>query len=210
MPAYLSISFVCAKKNMHPKTVHDFCYGLLENGFTFLSGYWGYEEDSLSDIIAWNQTKLEENFEPGRTEPVSRRYKQILFAYGGFSEVRMFVLNCREEETFSFEIILPEDELIRWKKGIPEYDEEKIDGLVGLCEKLWQQPYVRVIQTELELSDPAPSMEEIKNGAMPGVEPFAILPKAVWTRLREKENGSREYVCSDIPGDGVVLRLPER
>ena len=216
MPAYFSICFECEKKKIYKDLVHDFCQGLLENGFAFLSGYWGYEEDSLADIITWNQRKLEENFQLDRAEHHSHGYKQLLFSYGDFSEVRLFLLNFREEERFSFVVIIPEDELISWKKGVPDYDGAKIDRLVQVCERMWQQPYVGAIQTELELSDPVPQAEEIRDGAAPGVEPFAILPKAVWESFREKKDrdvagytceSACGYTCAEAAGDGVVLRL---
>lgn len=207
MPAYFSICFECEKKKIYKDLLHDFCQGLLENGFAFLSGYWGYEEDSLADIIAWNQRKLEENFQLDRAEHHSHDYKQILFLYGDFSEVRLFLLNFREEETFSFVVIIPEDELISWEKRAPEYDGTKIGRLMQVCERMWRQPYISAIQTGLELSDPVPSVEEIRDGATPGVEPFAILPKTIRESLLAKGNDLRKYVVTDIGRDGILLRL---
>ena len=205
MPAYFSIQFTCDKKSLYPGLVRDFCDRLIENGCRFLGGYWGYEEDSLADIAAWNQRRLEENLEPGVRE--AYLYKQLLLAYEEFSEVRMYLTNFRGEETFTFHVILPEDELIAWGKEGPGYDMAKIKGLMSLCERLWQQPYICLIQTELELSDPVPSEAEIREGAVPGAEPFAILSKAVWQAWKEKGGQAEKYRWENIAGEGVMVCL---
>lgn len=217
MPAYFSVRFVCEKKNIYPDLVKDFCESLLAGGFAFLSGYWGSEEDSFADIIAWNQKKLEENYELGFTEHYSHGYKQMLFDYGGYSEVRMFVSNDRDEDVFSFDVIIPEDELIDWNGGAPGYNSEKIAGLERFCQKIWMQAYISTVQTELELSDPAPTAEEIRAGAVPGAEPFAILPKEVWqgfcrrdklsAERNDTERVSEKYACRNTGRSGVLLRL---
>ncbi|MBR1772014.1 MAG: hypothetical protein IJ747_08290, partial [Lachnospiraceae bacterium] len=190
MPAYFCVRFICEKKNIYPNMVKDFYESLLAGGFSFLSGYWGSEEDSFEEIAAWNQKKLEANYEPESAEHYSRRYKQILFDYGGFSEVRMYMLNEREEEEFSFDLIVPEDELIEWNEGKPAYRPDRMEGLRRLAERIWQQPYIYMVQTELELSDPAPTGAEILAGAMPGVEPFAILPKHMWQTYCQSQKGT--------------------
>ena len=79
MPAYFSIKLECGKKNLYPELVQDFCDCLTRNGCRFLGGYWGYEEDSLADIAAWNQRKLEENLEPGVRE--TYLYSVLLLFY---------------------------------------------------------------------------------------------------------------------------------
>lgn len=216
MPAYFSMKFVCEKKCMYPRLVQDFYTALIGNGLRFAGGYWGYETDAPEEIIAWNQAKLEADYVPEPTESYLSGYKQMLFEYGGFSEVRSFLLNRREEGRFEFHVILPEDELICWHKSGPEYDPGKVDGLVFLCEKIWKLPYVSLIQTELELSDPSPSAEEICDGAEPGAEPFAILPESVWNTWCEKsgspnapqgrKTAAQKYVCRSTDRGGVIIK----
>ena len=59
-----------------------------EAGMKFQSGYWGFEEDSLEEATEWNQRKLEEDFNLGFTEHHSHDYKQVIYKFGGYSEVR--------------------------------------------------------------------------------------------------------------------------
>ncbi|MBR1701067.1 MAG: acyl carrier protein [Lachnospiraceae bacterium] len=207
MPAYFSMKFVCEKKCIYPKLVQDFYTALIGNGFRFAGGYWGYDMDTPEEIIAWNQAKLEADYVPEPSEPYFNGYKQMLFEYGGFSEVRGFWLNRREDAYFEFHVILPEDELICWHKSGPEYDAKKVDRLVLLGEKMWQFPCVCLIQTELELSDPSPSLEEICDGAEPGAEPFAILPEAAWNVWNEKNASEEKYVCRRTDRGGVIIKL---
>ena len=205
MPAYFSMIFTCKKNMVFEGLIQDFCDSLMNAGFVFQSGYWGYEEDSLSEIAAWNQQKLREDHEPDPKAAYLTGYKQIMFTYGGFSEVRMFVQNYKEDDTFSFHVVLPEDELILWMKGRPDYDRKKVKGLLAVCERIWQRPYVERIQTELELSDPLSEEEEIRKGAEPGAEPFAILAGELWKMWKENSLYVEKYVCRRIQRDGVII-----
>ena len=126
----------------------------------------------------------------------------------------MYMLNEREEEEFSFDLIVPEDELIEWNEGKPAYRPDRMEGLRRLAERIWQQPYIYMVQTELELSDPAPTGAEILAGAMPGVEPFAILPKHMWQTYCQSQKGtavegdiSERFVERTTDRGGVLLRL---
>ena len=145
MPAYFCIRFICEKKNMYPDLVKDFCESLLTGGFAFLSGYWGSEEEPFAQIAAWNQKKLTENFEPGPEDRFSDGYRQMLFSYGDYSEVRMYILNAQEDEEFSFDVIVPEDELIDWNAGAPGYRADRIADLIRICRRIWLLPYVSMI-----------------------------------------------------------------
>ncbi|MCI9384664.1 MAG: hypothetical protein HFI24_10755 [Lachnospiraceae bacterium] len=107
MPAYFSITF---ELNKGRDAIDSFCKTLIHSGLVFKSGYWGFENDSFDDIITWNQNRLDKNFQLGYTEHHSHDYKQMLFDYFNFSEVRLFVMNNRKERTFSFELIVPDQE----------------------------------------------------------------------------------------------------
>lgn len=105
MPAYFSLTF---ELNKSRNAVGAFCETLVHSGPVFKSGYWGFENDSFAGIIAWNQKKLDEDFELGYTEHHSYDYKQMLFDYADFSEVRLFIMNQRRKPVFSFALIVPE------------------------------------------------------------------------------------------------------
>ena len=87
-------------------------------GMVFQSGYWGFEKDSLEGINRWNQKKLEEDFVLGETEHHMHDYKQVIYAYGSYSEVRGFWMNHYPEDgEFTYEIIIPVSEVL--EKGYP-------------------------------------------------------------------------------------------
>ena len=118
MPAYFSISF---ELNKSQTAVKEFCAAVIDAGLVFKSGYWGFENDSFDDIVAWNQNKLDNNFQLGYTEHYSHDFKQMLFDFSDFSEVRLFVMNDKKSSTFDFNLIIPEDDFVEWTKNNDEY-----------------------------------------------------------------------------------------
>lgn len=90
MPAYFNLSVQFRRDELYPTFVKDFYALLDEAGMRFQSGYWGFEEDSLEETTEWNQRKLEEDFNLGFTEHHSHDYKQVIYKFGGYSEVRGF------------------------------------------------------------------------------------------------------------------------
>lgn len=94
--------------------------------------------------------------------------------YQSFSEVRLFIFNIQKKDSFSFNIIIPEDDFIKFNRGTAKYDPQVISVLKQLACDIWQWEYVDAIQTSLELSDGDVSFDKIEKGELPSAEPFAI------------------------------------
>lgn len=199
MPAYFSLTFELYKG---PDAISAFCNTLIHSGPVFKSGYWGFENDSFDDIIIWNQKKLDEDFELGYTEHHSHGYKQMLFDYFDFSEVRLFVMNTRKERTFSFELIVPEDDLLDYTEKEGKYSvhlkTERMEQLKSVAKKMWMGTAALAIQTGWELSDNPPATGEIAKGTKPQIEPFCIINSS----LVEKEP---DFVYEYIERSGVLI-----
>lgn len=184
MPAYFSITFELSKR---PNVIRDFCDSMNESGLSFLRGYWASENDSLSEIISWNQNKLDEDFVLGRSEHYTHNYKQMLLSYSDFSEVRLFIINKKSKPTFSFELIVPEDDLINYSKEQDgSYSRKLMDRrmteLKDLAQKMWSSLDILIIQTGWELSECASNYEDISLNNKPQAEPFAIIPEKIYQR----------------------------
>ncbi|MCC8024060.1 MAG: hypothetical protein LIP16_01965 [Clostridium sp.] len=175
MPAYFNLSVQFRRDELYPTFVKDFYTMLDEAGMKFQSGYWGFEEDSLEETIQWNQRKLEEDFNLGFTEHHSHDYKQVIYRFGAYSEVRGFWMNNYPEDgEFTYEIIIPESEVLM--EGYPvRFIKKKMDRLLELSEGIWQFPPVRAIQTGLEIEDDSAGLAELAQGGCPSAWPFAIV-----------------------------------
>lgn len=181
MPAYFSIKFEVKKDR---GAISSFCKALIQSGLAFKSGFWGFEDDSFDDIIAWNQEKLDDNFKLGLTEHHSHDYKQMLFDFSDFSEVRLYVLNDQQSNTFSFSLIVPENDLVKFKRENDgtysrERETEKMERLVSVAKKMWGSTDIVSVQTGWEFSDFPPSADEISKGAKPQAEPFCIISSSL-------------------------------
>ena len=200
MPAYYSISISIKKKNKYDCLFEDFINILKSKGFVYKSGFWGFEDNTLDEIISWNTDKLNSDFELGDDENYLHDYKQICWNYQSFSEVRLFIFNIQKKDSFSFNIIIPEDDFIKFKRGTAKYDPQVISVLKQLACDIWQWEYVDAIQTSLELSDGDVSFDKIEKGELPSAEPFAIIPAVFW-------NGSddREYNVTAIQRGGALI-----
>lgn len=200
MPAYFSLTF---ELNKSQDAVSTFCETLIHSGLVFKSGYWGFENDSFDDIIIWNQKKLDEDFELGYTEHHSHDYKQMLFDFFDFSEVRLFVMNYRKKRTFSFELIVPEDDLLDYtEENEGKYSvrrkTERMEQLKSVAKKMWVGTAALAIQTGWEESDIPPSAVEIAKGIKPQIEPFCIINSSSY----EKEPA---LVYEYIERSGVLI-----
>lgn len=127
MPAYFNMSLEFKREDLYPMFTYDFYELLQKSGMKFESGVCGAEENSLEEILKWNQKHLEDNFELGFTEHYSKDYKQMLFTYSKFSHTRGFWLNKYPTKSeFIFEIIIPECEIVDYyyeiqsEKLVPE------------------------------------------------------------------------------------------
>ena len=113
MPEYFNISLQFERNDIYKTLVKDFYAVLEQAGMKFKGGCWGAEENSFEEICACNQNKLEGNFKLGFTEHYSHNFKQVLFDFQQYSHVRGFWMNqYPEENTFSFEIVIPECEVL--------------------------------------------------------------------------------------------------
>ena len=200
MPAYFSIDFQYKKSDLCSSTVEDFFDKLIFCGLSYKSGFWNSEKDSLEEILVWNQRKLEENFQLGYTEHYSHNYKQMLFDFHDFSEVRLIVTNSNISKSFSFYLIIPEDDFV-------EYDDmekckrltHKMELVEELAFSMWKTGDMCCIQTAWECSDCVTDIFDIIKGTEPSVEPFAIIPEnTYYTKW--------DCSCEKTYRDGVILR----
>ncbi len=209
MPAYFNMSLQFLRDDIYGMFVSDF-YSVLDHaGLKFKSGYWGFEEECYADIIEWNQKKLEQNFHLGYTQHYKHDYKQVLYDFDGFLSVRGFWMNnYPEDNTFSYEIIIPEDEVL-CSEYPARFKKEKMIHLLEAARKIWQFPLVRTIQTGLEGNDASIGLTKLASGYSPNVQPFAIIegrgncPENLDFRL-EKVPG-REGICYFLrEGEGGI------
>ena len=164
MPAYFSLIFSIKKKKNNKHLFADFVSLLKDNGFTFKSGFFKeFPDDTLEDIVKVNTAKLHDDYELGPDDHYTLGYRQISWTRREFSETRMFICNFREDDFFTFHIIVPEDE-------VTEYAEWKALALAA-----WKKKYITAVQASSEGSEDM-SLDDIKGGEMPTVEPFAIVP----------------------------------
>lgn len=199
MPAYFNISLQFKREDIYPSFMKDFYAMLAKAGMNFKSGHWGFETNSCKDITEWNQKLLENDFVLGYTEHHSHDYRQALFDFCEYSEVRGFWLNrYPDKDTFSCEIIIPEDDVLDAEGG-QIFKREKVTGLILLAKELWKFPSVQVIQTGLEGSDASTGLKELCVGIQPNVLPFCMI------RSEYCCFSDSGYDCETIPGMGKLL-----
>ena len=180
MPAYFDISLQFPRTELHPGFLAEFDAALERAGLKFRAGYWEDAGLSQAEIAAWNQKKLESNFVLGMKTHVSQDYKQTLYEFKGYQEVRSFWINQHPEEgVFSCFIIIPEDEVLTFE-GSDLFQQARAAELLELAQKLWQFPAVKAIQTGLEFSDGPVGLNALRAGVTPCVEPFAILEQSCY------------------------------
>ena len=199
MPTYLSVSFQYSKEKITGQTVRHFCDALLRSGLSFAGGYWESEGASYDEIVCWNQRKLEQNFELGDAEHYSHDYKQMLFNYMDFSEVRLFIMNERESPYFSFELIIPEKEFFIPTPHTEALRLDRLELVENLAVQLWACETMDCIQAGWELADEAVSYADIAAGKPPRMCPFCIIPQSI---LREE--WQVEY--RRVGRDGICIR----
>ncbi len=197
MPAYFSVEFHYTKKDIG--NISEIYNALLACGLKFKSGYYESENDSWNDIIAWNQNKLDDDFELGYEAHYIHDYKQVLFDFYVFSEVRLFILNVHGADEISFYLIVPEDDLIG-KANLCDtmLQADKMKLIEQLAIDMWRHGGICSIQVGWEGSECGISREEVINGIKPIAEPFAVVPRALY-----KEEWGLDK--REIEGDGVFL-----
>lgn len=200
MPAYFSIDFQFQKSDITKSTVEDFFSLLTSCGLVYKSGFWYSENATLIDILKWNQKKLEEDFVLGYTEHYSHDYKQMLFNFYDFSEVRLIVNNFCGNQSFSFYLIIPEDDFVDYDKtNGNERLEEKMEIIKKFAVQMWNCGKMKCIQTAWEYSDCMTDYKDIIRGTEPSIEPFAIVPDNTY-------NVKWKCSCEKIARNGVLLR----
>lgn len=205
MPAYFNMSLVFERKDIYSEFTRDINDLLQKAGLKFKSGYYEAEKYSLEEILSWNQKHLDNNFQLGYTEHYSHGYKQMLFEYGEFSEVRGFWMNnYPQEDEFTLEIIIPEDDILEYdgngKYGY-SYKEKEIQLLINVAAIIWNSPLVKSIQTGLEGSDAVLSISCLREGEMPIMHPFAIVPDEFEEQLRKEG-----FDVKMLDGNGVLVQ----
>ncbi len=205
MPAYYSITTYISKNKINGNTFEEFVDVLQDGGFTFKSGYREFEDNTITEIIAWNTEKIGDDFVLGYDEHYSHDYKQSLWEYDNLSEVRLYIVNPEESDFFEFVIIIPEDDFIEYKNGNEKYDSKVIRDIKQLAVRIWKLEYVEVIQTAMELSSGDAYVEDIKNGEFPSAEPFAIIPDNILNKSYKKK-----FKTTRIERNGVLIEKRRR
>ena len=179
MPAYFSVYFELEKTKT---AIGDFYKAAIDSGLAFKRGFEGNEGNSLADVIAWNQSKLDENFQLRLTDDFSKNFKLSWFDFSDFTEVGLGVINNKRTSTFRFQLIIPEDDFLDY---VEENDdcivlrkEEKMDFVKSFARSMWNRLDIVAIQTAWECSDYPPRAKNISRNKKPQSEPFCIIKKA--------------------------------
>lgn len=176
MPAYFDMSLQFLRKDLYPDFIADFDAHLERSGLWFSSGYWEDEGLSRAEIAAWNQKKLEADFVLGMTTHRSQDYKQTLYDFGGYEEVRGFWMNQYPDGgQFNYSIIIPESEVVD-EDDYTVIRPDQAERLRELAEKLWQFPAVKAIQSGMEEDDHT-KLRMLRKGVPACVRPLAILER---------------------------------
>ena len=202
MPAYFSLIMEYSRAELDFDNMKELTAYIKHAGLEFKNGAYHAENDTIEDIMDWNQKKLEEDFELGYDEDSSNDYKQMCFNYDGFSEVRGFIMNeepIRGEYTFT--LLIPQEEV--HVEG-DTYRKEAVEKLKALAAKLWILPKARTMQTELELGEGITTEMDIRDGAAPSACPFAIVSEKQFGRM-----DTADYTAEHIEYGGVIL-TPKR
>ena len=203
MPAYFTIDFQYKKSDIKDNTVRDFFGNLLTCGLVYKGGYWKSQNDTLNEILLWNQQKLEEDYVLGYKEHVGNGFKQMLFQFYSFSEVRLIINNSSSHDSFSFYLIIPEDDFLEYgeRKGTRQIIrlQNKMDIIEKLALQMWKIGYMSCIQTSWECSGCATDIHDIAKGIEPLIEPFAIVSEELF-----KKGWKCEF--KKVDRNGIVLK----
>lgn len=194
MPAYFSIEIAFNRELLTETFVRDFFEVLANNGMNFLEGYWKSKGYTLEQ-----QMEINQKFVEGKADNKDGSYHQSLFSFDKFTEVRGYWSHNHDGITFN--LIIPEDDFVdiyTGKEIVKHYD--KMDMIKYFFVKVWSFPAVQLIQTAWECSDLPPAFSQINKKMPPQVEPFAIIPEAIY-REKWKINYER------IDKGGLLLEM---
>lgn len=178
MPGYFSIVIQIKKDNKYNGLISDLTDALVSNGFIYDRPDYDCGDNSLSDVIEYNNAKLKDDFELGYDEHFSHDFRQIYWKFCSFSVVRQFYYNEKDMDWFESHIIIPEHDFIHYiesANGHPAFEPQAITALKSLAEALWRLSFIEAIQTELELTDGATTLRGLESGECPCAFPFAII-----------------------------------
>ncbi|MBQ3111059.1 MAG: hypothetical protein IJC69_07965 [Clostridia bacterium] len=200
MPAYFSLQAVFNRKDIHPAFVRDFYNHLFKCDLKFKSGFLDAQGLSFAEIVDWNQHKLENNFRLGMDEHHSNDYKQILFDFCEFSEVRGYWLNnYPSDDEFTFSIIVPESELVESYATNPLTTNEEIKKLETLAISMWDFDAMQSIHASWESGFGA--LSPAQNKGLPIADPFVIVPEE-YAKMFPKGI----FIQTEISRNGVFLK----
>lgn len=198
MPAYFSLMIEFNRYEIDYDSIKMLHAYLKNAGLNFKSGYMKDEGVSLDDIINHNQKLLEDNFDNTDGEG----YKQVLFEYGDFTEVRGILFNNDPVEgEYAYHIIIPEDEVADFVDGGYVFKEKALDTIIELAKKMWFMPQIRTIQTGSEKSDTIVPDNDIREGKMPEMYPFAIVSERHFKAIDSPELESSHVA----PGGYLIM-----
>ena len=202
MPAYFTMTVVYDLDFLDYDSLKITLKYMEDAGMTFRSGYWTSKDDTFDEIVYHDQKLLEGDYVPEPEDDVRIGYKQMLFDFGGFSEVRVAVRNHEpDEKSYCIDIYIPEEEIFEDGEGGSVYRTEAVDSLIALAKGIWLDPAVRVIETETESGSGAVPEQDIMVGKLPEAHPFAVISEVHAARL--ELSGFETEVL--FPG-GVVIR----
>ncbi len=203
---YFSLEVECSREHIYPGIVKDFYDLLLAQGMHFVSGFWENTDESYENIIKTNQRKLEENYvDEFVGDSLKDDYMQLLFDYDGNQETRSFIFNNPKDNVFRFEIIIPEEDILTYVNGRKLFYYGKVKKLIALAKRIWELPFVDVIQTSLEYSDVPKTYDELKwEIEKLAVEPFAIIPNKF-----DKSILKVRFDVTDVSKEGLLVIIRE-
>jgi len=221
LPEYFGLELMFTQERIKPDFVKDIYQYFIDAGFNFYGGFrWiGYNGTKVKttiDVIAdWNQKLMEErlsldfpkkeNSDNSDDYTYNNDYRQMLFKRKGYSELRCYWSDFNKYP--SFRLIIPEYDILFYKNGV-HYIQNKLEPIIKLAQKLWEDGKVDVIQTTLETDDPLYNFQDIFEGKNIWVRPFVILPEDVYLKF------PREYFANaqvtNLANNGVYIERTDQ
>lgn len=156
----------------------------------------------MLEIIDWNQQLLEKKFILGYDEHVSNNYKQLLLSSELYTHMRMF-WGYRNDKV-SFSIIIPEYEILV-DEGEWQFRKGQIKPIIDLCQDLWEQSPVEIIQSCLEMDGGPISIGKVQNGELPSINPIAIINRDLLKTINNLNNFKLNTELIEIENNGIMI-----
>lgn len=107
-------------------------------------------------------------------------------------------------DKISLSIIIPEYEILV-DEGEWQFREEKIKSIIDLCQDLWEQSPVEIIQSCLEMDGSPISIGEIRNGELPSINPIAILKRDFSETIYNLNSFKLNTELKEIENNGIMI-----